>query len=160
MFHVNLQPTSYCFLSCELDARDRLAEINYLDVDPKGSNVWIRSDRNVTCRRAEEHVCLPLRLATQLTCLDLHYMQAYNIAAKRAHINYLDIVVTTMPILFLEPCADPICYVVRESLNVETQLRNGYTRYYLQTFPIALITSHFFCEHDSSYYSTNDLLFP
>jgi len=68
--------------------------------------------------------------------LDLHYVQTYNVATKRAHVDYFDIVVAAMPVLFLESRADPICYVMRKSLDIKTQLcyRNAWQ--YLKVFSL------------------------
>lgn len=59
-------------------------------------------------------------------------MQTYYVTAKRAHINYFDVVVAAMPILLFESRADPIRYMMGKSLDIETQLSYRDYWYYLQ----------------------------
>lgn len=77
-------------------------------------------------------------------------MQTYNVASKRTYIDHFDIIVAAMPILFLESRANPIRYMVRESLDIETQLSYRDTRYYLKvllyhTYIYIYICTYFIC---------------
>lgn len=83
-------------------------------------------------------MCLPLRLITHFTRLDLHHMQAYDVAAERAHVDYLNVVVAAVPVLLFEFRADPIGYMVGEGLDVEAQLGYGDYRYYLKKKKVSI----------------------
>lgn len=87
-------------------------------------------------------VCLPLRLVIQFTCLDLHYVQTYNVTSKRTYIDYFDIIVAAVPIIFLESRTNPFCYMVRESFDIETQLCYRDTRHYLKILHHKHIFAH------------------
>lgn len=73
----------------------------------------------------------PLVLSTTFAGLDFQHQQTNDITTEGTNLNDFNIVITAVPILFVELLADPICNVMRKHFNIKTQLIDTDTWHHL-----------------------------